>query len=164
MFKIGNHRQSFIITIFVVAAGYGIAHAESESVPQPESVAAVVTDGPQAPTMTPQEVAREVVRIQGELGGSIVSDLGTTDPWPAPSTSHTQQRRSTVPVASHAAVNILRESARQLEQSAHQLESLDLYPEADKLRAMANQLRQQARKIRAEVSSTQNLGVVGKAS
>jgi hypothetical protein len=152
-------RRDFVLTVCLFVVSMATVWADAEPVIDEAPVAAaIVTDQPAA-ELSPEDVAREVLRLQEEMGGSIVTDLDTAPDWsetqrpqlrradwnqPRPST-----RRNTTPTA----VNILRETARQLEQSAHQLESLDLYPQADGLREMADSLRHDARKLRAEALS-----------
>jgi hypothetical protein len=117
---------------------------------EPEKVAAVATDASSV-TPTPADVAREVVRLQEELGGSITRHL--TEPQPAPplprpmaNAPHSWRPLSESPVA------VLRETAWQLDQSAHRLEMLDLYDQADALRETANSLRRDARRMKTNVS------------
>ncbi len=149
-------RRDFVLTVclFVVSMATVWADAEQPSKESPVA-AAVVTDQP-AGELSPEEVAREVLRLQEEMGGSIVTDLDAAPGWNEPPraqlrrTGWDQPRTTTRRGATPMAVNILRETARQLEQSAHQLESLDLYQQADSLREMANRVRGNARKLRAE--------------
>lgn len=101
-----------------------------------------VTQGdPPPPAVPSNQVVRDLVEIQQQLGGSIVrgSALESLAP-PTP---------STLPLAvSPSPVSTLREAAWQLDQSAHQLELVDLYEQADTLRDMADQFRQQARNLK----------------
>jgi hypothetical protein len=158
-------RRDFVLTLclFIVSMATVWADAEQSTDESPVAVA-VVTDEP-ATEISPEEVAREVLRLQEEMGGSIVTDLDTAPGWNEPPRAQLRRtgwdRPRTAPPlggwrdTTPTAVNILRETARQLEQSAHQLESLDLYPHADSLREMADRLRHEARKLRAETLSEQ---------
>lgn len=133
--------------------------AEPQQV-EPQKVAALATDSPVTPTTA--EVAREVVRLQEEMGGSIAAGIGTAAepnrPAPAP------RRLPYVPVANPfsttyegmrpSPVQILREIAWQLEESANRLEVVDLYDQADALRSTAHNLRLDARKLKAESTAT----------
>jgi hypothetical protein len=111
-----------------------------------ERVAAIATDGPPTTPPAPQDVAREVLRLQEEMGGSIVSDFRPEG------VSHPQANPQPLPLpwrpAMTSPVLALRETAWQLEQSAHLLESLDLYSQADTLRETADKLRRDARKLK----------------
>ena len=106
-------------------------------------VAAVIVVGaPQdkpSPLAVPSDqVVRDLVEIQQQLGGSIVE--GTALETLAPATP---------PVSmSPSPVSTLREAAWQLDQSAYQLELVDLYDRADSLREMADELRQEARDLK----------------
>ena len=152
-------RRDFVLTLCLFIVSMATVWADAEpAVDETPVAAAVVTDQPAA-ELSPKEVAREVLRLQEEMGGSIVTDLDTAPGWNEPPRAQLRRtgwdrprtapplggRRDTTPTA----VNILRETARQLEQSAHQLESLDLYSQADALREMADRLRHDARKLRA---------------
>jgi hypothetical protein len=158
-------RRDFVLTICLFIVSMATVWADAEpAVDESPVAAAVVTDQPSA-ELSPEDVAREVLRLQEEMGGSIVTDLDAAPGWneppraqlrrtgwdqPRPSLPRGRQRDMTP-----TAVNILRETARQLEQSAHQLESLDLYSQADAIREMADRLRHDARKLRAETLSEQ---------
>lgn len=137
-----------------------LAHSATPQATSPERrdpAAAFVSDQPPGGTPEAVEVAREVLRLQEELGGSIVSDLGMPEPTaPTPWTlSHALPSLPQPPQPNWVPrqptpVDVLRETAWQLEQSAHLLESLDLYAQADALRTTATQLRQDARKLKSE--------------
>jgi hypothetical protein len=111
----------------------------------PEKVAAVATD--ESVTPTPAEVAREVLRLQEELGGSVASGFGA--PHEVVSVPPQQPPQPWRPMPK-SPVLALRETAWQLDQSAHVLESLDLYDQADALRETADKLRKDARGMKAE--------------
>ncbi|QEG34498.1 hypothetical protein [Bythopirellula goksoeyrii] len=123
-----------------------------------DPTAAYVTDQPGASSPAAEEVAREVLRLQEELGGSIVSDFSAPEPpksrpWAPPPTAppvptyHLHQPSWTA--RQSTPVDALRETAWRMEQSAYLLESLDLYSQADALRTTATRLRQDARKIKS---------------
>lgn len=164
-------RRDFVLTVclFIVSMATVWADAEQSANESPVA-AAVVTDEPAA-EISPEEVAREVLRLQEEMGGSIVTDLDAAPGWNVPPRAQLRrtgwdQPRPSLPRGHQrdmtpTAVNILRETARQLEQSAHQLESLDLYPQADALREMADKLRHDARKLRAGALSEQPTSIGG---
>lgn len=113
-----------------------------------EKVAAIATDSPVTPT--PADVAREVVKLQEELGGSITKDFGAVPPWVPAQPYPPQQPPQVWRPLPKSPVVALREVAWQLEQSAHMLESLDLYNQADALRDTADRLRKDARRMKAE--------------
>ncbi len=132
-----------------------LAHSATLETTSPEPsdpAAAFVSDQPTVGTPEAVEVAREVLRLQEELGGSIVSDLGMPDPtaptrWtppPAPPSLLRPPQPNWVP-RQPTPIDVLRETAWRMEQSAHLLESLDLYDQADAVRATASRLRQDAR-------------------
>ncbi len=108
-------------------------------------VAAVIVVGaqqsdPPPPAEPSDQIVRELVEIQQQLGGSIVkgSALESLVP-PVPSSP---------PLAvTPSPVSTLREAAWQLDKSAHHLELVDLYDQADALREMADQFRQEARNL-----------------
>lgn len=97
-----------------------------------------------------ERVAREMLRLQQELGGSIVSqgflpESGNEGSPPQPSTVTQDFARCTKPSRQVVA---LRAAAWELEKSAHELESVDLYEQADLMRSTAKTLRLEARKLR----------------
>ena len=110
-----------------------------------------------------EEIAREVLRLQQQLGGSVVKNRRGLQDWNAPPVPVTPKRLpATVPrrVALPAnyyqpgtprpvdKVGELREAAWQLETTAHRLEKLDLYDQADALRGVASRLRRDAREMK----------------
>jgi hypothetical protein len=102
----------------------------------------------QAEKPAPAEaVAREILEIQNELGGSIVSDLFQESP---PAAAEAAQWCPAPPEAQRDATWHLRDTAWRLDASAHQLECLDLYGQADALRELATRLRQDARDIKRQ--------------
>jgi hypothetical protein len=98
------------------------------------------------------EVAREILEIQNQLGGSIVKSLVEEDSrplvggnsWLAPT-----------PSPASAPVAALREAAWQVVVAAHRLELADLYSQADALRELASQLRHDARNMKREAEKTE---------
>ena len=119
-----------------------------------EEAAAIATDAPTTPT--PQEVAREVLRLQEEMGGSIVAGFGEIPSWaPHPSSPPRGVARPRLPihespVVVDSPVVVLREVSWQLERAAHRLELIDLYDQADALRETAAMLRKEARSMKGE--------------
>ncbi len=118
----------------------------------------------------PEEIAREVLRLQQQLGGSVVTDRPSLQDWdesPMPATPKqaTAYRPKTKLSASDYTpdytprpidkVGELRKAVWQLETTAHRLENLELYDQADALRHVANQLRNDARemKLAADISA-----------
>lgn len=132
------------IAIALVALCSATVWAEAPRQHEPQKVAAVVTDASPV-TPTPADVAREVVRLQEEMGGSITAGFGELPPWapsqPAPPKYMPEQKSPLV---------TLREVVWQLEQAAHRLEMLDLYEQADTLRETAAILRGDARLMKKE--------------
>lgn len=108
-------------------------------------VAAVIVVGapqndPPPPAAPSDQVVRELVEIQQQLGGSIVKgsaleSLVSSAP-PSPPLADTPSPETT-----------LRAAAWQLDKSAHHLELVDLYDQADALREMAGEFRQEARNL-----------------
>jgi len=105
-----------------------------------------------------KEIAREVLQLQQQMGGSIVRNRTGLQGWnqsPGPVTSEKSSPgnshsplialKSTSPSPIHQ-VDALREAAWQLDRTAHHLEKLDLYDQADALRSVAGRLRRDARK------------------
>jgi hypothetical protein len=113
-----------------------------------------------------KEAARESLKIQQQLGGSLVHKynllqsipdrqhlLVPSDHAPAqlapgnhPSVNHPNSRSSPV--------ELLRETASGLDRAANRLEESNLYPQADALREMAQKLRLEARTRQASKSAT----------
>ena len=97
------------------------------------------------------EVAREILEIQNQLGGSIVKASVMEDSWLTLAPSPT-------PLAS-ASVAALREAAWQVIAAAHRLELVDLYSQADALRELASQLRHDARNMKRRAEKTEQTGL-----
>ncbi|NOZ41380.1 MAG: hypothetical protein GXP24_14315 [Planctomycetes bacterium] len=110
-----------------------------------------------------EAVAREVLRLQQQMGGSVVNNRTGLQGWnhsPGPVKSKkslaTGPRRAELPANHYQPgrqrpankVNELREAAWQLDTTAHRLEKLDLYDQADALRDVADQLRRDAREMK----------------
>jgi hypothetical protein len=127
--------------------------------PDEDPAVAAVPASPSA-----EDVAREVLQLQQQLGGSIVAERSALADWPqAPAPRH--NRELAVPPAwrgprhpghprypspSLSDVQLLRESAWRLDTTAHHLEQRNLYAQADALRALAERLRQDARALSAQ--------------
>lgn len=124
------------------------------------------------PTPSPAEIAREVLLIQQEMGGSVVTDRAGLLDWDyarspvtptqqAPRWSTHSPRTPDAPshyrnlsaeqISISHKVNELREAAWQLETTAYGLEKLDLYDQADALREVATRLRRDARVMKQGV-------------
>lgn len=131
----------------LIVSGRAWANEATEAAPA-DRVAAIATDSPvtTAPPV-PEDVAREVLRLQEEMGGSVAAGFGNqwTPPPAGPPPMPYQP-------AVRSPVSALREVSWQLEQSAHLLESLDLYSQADALRETAAKLRHDARRMKEEIA------------
>lgn len=120
-----------------------------------ERVAAIATDAPAPSVPAPQDVAREVLRLQEEMGGSITEGFGELPPWVPSQPFPPQLSQRPLGKAVQSPIHVLRETAWQLEQSAYLLESLDLYSQADALRETADRLRKDARKLKGNGTTKQ---------
>ena len=116
-----------------------------------------------------EDVAREVLQLQQQMGGSVVEDRPQLQGWgpnSGPVTPREAPARSAYPplgaaVSNRAAfpghaikVDELREAAWQLDTTAHRLEKLDLYDQADALRSVASRLRRDAREMKQRANSS----------
>jgi hypothetical protein len=97
-----------------------------------------------APAASAEAVAREILEIQKQLGGSIVPDLSRQQATP-PRTSNSSETQ----------IEHLRDTAWRLDCSAHRLECLDLYRHADALRELANRFRQDAREMKRQAAKSE---------
>jgi len=112
-----------------------------------------------------KEVARQVLKLQEQLGGSIIGqsqmlskrNTQTLSKWnrvamPVAPKVPTKQPNSFVESGRlHSAqheVAALRKAAWQLDTASHRLEQLNLYPQADALRRLAMRLRNDARGLK----------------
>lgn len=87
--------------------------------------------------VAPEDMAREILQLQQQLGGSVVEKRTDLQGWrPEPPSTHGDQ------------VLLLRETAFQLDEAAHRLELQDLYEQADALRNVATRLRHDARELK----------------
>ncbi len=113
------------------------------------AVFAVVAEQPEAsaPSASAEEVAREILEIQNQLGGSIVKASAMADSWLSPSPASL--------ASASVQVTALREAAWQLAAAAHRLELVDLYSQADSLRELASQLRHDARNMKRDAEKTE---------
>ena len=113
--------------------------------------AAVIAEQP-APLSAPDsaaEVAREILEIQQQLGGSIVPPLPSETE--RRSSGNSPRQATTI----ESRVDQLRDTAWQLDSCAHRLECNDLYRQADSLRGLAAQLREDARKMKQEAAKSE---------
>lgn len=139
-----------LFVLLLIVSGRVWASEASEPVPS-ERVAAIATDSPVTTVPpVPEDVAREVLRLQEEMGGSVAAGFGNQ--WSPPPAGPAPMPYQPV---TRSPVSALRDVAWQLEQSAHLLESLDLYSQADALRETAARLRLDARKLKADTTSVQ---------
>ncbi len=115
------------------------------------AVFTVVAGQPEAfaPSDSAEEVAREILEIQNQLGGSIVKAPIEEESWLSLAPSPTPLASAAAPVAA------LREAAWQVVVAAHRLELVDLYSQADALRELASQLRHDARNMKREAEKTE---------
>ncbi len=136
-----------LFALLVIVSGQVWANEAVESV-SADRIAAIATDGPttNAPPVA-RDVAREVLRLQEEMGGSLAAGFGVQ--W---NPSLPESPPAPYQLAHRSPVSALRDVSWQLEQSAHLLESLDLYSQADALRETATKLRQDARKLKADAA------------
>ncbi len=117
---------------------------------QPESSApSACATSACATSASAAEVAREILEIQNQLGGSIVEASNMEDSWLTLTPSPTPLVSAPAPVAA------LREAAWQVVAAAHRLEIVDLYSQADALRELASQLRHDARNMKREAEKTE---------
>ena len=157
---------------FAVAASVLVAHPGRAEVivddepPELPRSTAVASDLEPASV---EEIARELLQLQQQMGGSVVDGRAQLQDWNAASGPVTPQDApawSAYPplaptVQSHAAfsshsnkVHELREAAWQLDTTAHRLEKLDLYDQADALRGVASRLRRDARELKQHTTSS----------
>lgn len=122
------------------------ANAEKSESKSPVRVAAT-QESPASPS---GEVVQEILKIQEQMGGSIVRDRPGLQGWggeptePAPK----QQILPAEPKKPASPIAALRHAAWQLECSAHQLEQIELYERADEMRKLAGKLRLDARELK----------------
>lgn len=93
-------------------------------------------------------VARELHKLQQQMGGSIVADSEILKPEPPSQLSAPQQQVDLV--------RVLRTAAWQLDRAANELERANLYRQADALRKQAQSLRLDARLLVAGADSNQS--------
>jgi hypothetical protein len=88
-------------------------------------------------------VVEEILRIQEQMGGSVVGNLGAVESAPpaSPQRKHIKARRKDSPVL------VLRRAALDLDLTAHRLEMAELYEQADAVRRQAQDLRLKAREL-----------------
>lgn len=148
-------RRDCLLTVCLSLFGIASVWADTVEPTEPQVESAVVTDAPRTQETTPEEVALEVLRLQEEMGGSIVSEFGTPATWNSPTNVPPNPPESSA-TSRVSPVHALREVAWQLDQSAYLLESLDLYQQADSLRETAGKLRNDARKMKVLSTSAKS--------
>jgi len=107
------------------------------------------------PEPTPQgakDVAREILKLQEELGGSVVNFPSADVEAPVPKQPKLFPRQAHRQHDEQDPVAILRQSALELDLLAHRLELLDLYEQSDATRQLAQRLRVDARQRKATPS------------
>ena len=117
-------------------------------------VAAALTlaaEQPEEPVASTEAVAREILSIQNELGGSIVSALLSEEQPVKPRVESPLRESSSMATC----VEHLRDTAWQLDNSAHRLECQDLYRQADALRGLAASLRNDARQMKLQSTKSE---------
>jgi hypothetical protein len=117
------------------------------SVPVCGESVAVVSDRVDKPELEAQQVAREVLELQRQMGGSIVPGFGgdlIEDGIPEPVKTPKPRSGRKSPVVA------LRAGSWQLERLAYRLEKLNLYSQADAVRETARRLRLDARRLQAQ--------------
>ncbi len=147
------HFRKILFTLFVCGGMFVHAlRAEvfvDDSPLETNRPAAIASDYKTASEFLPaEEVAREVLRLQQQMGGSVVTDRPNLQGWNSPPSPVTPK---TVPINK---IDELREAAWQLDTTAHRLENLDLYDQADALRDLANRLRRDAREMKQAAETT----------
>jgi hypothetical protein len=147
-------RRDFFLTLSLSLISIATVWADAEvAVDAAPTAPAVATDLPVAPPLSSQDIAREVVRLQEEMGGSITQGFEANATWEAPLAEPTGQAQSQ-PLPIESPARALREVAWQLDQSAYLLEALDLYEQADSLRETAGRLRSDARGMKGGISKS----------
>ena len=116
------------------------------------------------PDASVEEVARQIVDIQQELGGSIVNDSTQDGIWGLNSPLVNPVPQTMPTASSRQPVSTLREAAWQLDVTAHRLELAELYGQADALRELAFELRQDARNLKREEEKRESLSPAPPAS
>ena len=133
--------HSLIITFFIAVLFSALVSSGSRSAAEPET-----------PQQDTQEVAREIMKIQQDLGGSIVElPSAELDNAQQPA-SHPISTELDAAASSNDSVTALREASLQLDLVAHRLELLDLYSQADATRELAQRLREDARQLKRAAS------------
>ena len=94
------------------------------------------------------EVAREILKIQQEIGGSVVDLPSAELVSPSLNTEELVISSANIGEKDQEPVTALREASLQLDLVAHRLELLDLYSQSDATRELAQRLRQDARALK----------------
>lgn len=145
------------VLVLLTVPSYGVAlpTAEAEATDQPATVVSGRTDSARVEA---SQVAREVLELQRQMGGSIVpgfggdfSEAGISEP----------EKQAKPKSGKKSPVAALRAGAWQLERLAYRLEKLNLYPQADAVRQTATKLRLDARRLQAESERSTPLGISG---
>lgn len=179
MLPIKKRRRLIVLLSLVAVSGLGFdlitrhLHAK-EPTPKDAAVdnlreAEVVSD------LSAEEMAREILVLQEQLGGSIVPklDMPSQEPphWrnqgnsPVGNALITDQepwhtRHAQLParhgnsVMERKRIEVLRETAFNLDRMAHDLEQLELYGQADSVRETGHRLRHDARNLKQQMQSS----------
>jgi len=181
-----QRRKAIRLRLFFILVGSGVALGgtarhlwateslnEDQALDAPKELAIASDHAPGHLSKSAAEVAREVLRLQQQMGGSIVRDRPQLQNLPTQHYQHHNDRlphdtsllawpaargmatdrpsvppRRTQDLSLQTKVAQLREIALLLDTQAHRLEELDLYEQADALRDVATRLRHDARRMR----------------
>ena len=160
--KLGKLPVATLLVCFLFATNTDQADSVSTEIESSDEAPRRETRPPISPTA--EEVAKQLLEIQQQLGGSIVDQSPRLSEWSGapPSIGQSASLPSLAwdtfwgPPATageHPPVAALRASAWQLDTAAHRLESHDLYRQADALRKMAEQLRGDARVLKQDIAT-----------
>ncbi len=164
MLPIKKRQRLVVLMSFVVVLAIGIDQitrhlSAKEPSPQQGHIEAL-RDTEVVSDRSSEEMAREILMLQQQLGGSIVPAaepqrwLRSGDPLGKALITDREVIRSRHTHSPSAAdlpshqlkkIETLREAAFDLDRTAHELERLDLYEQADALRSVASRLRRDAR-------------------
>lgn len=170
MLAIKKKQRSLILVLSITVLASSMDAATSRSrakeTPQQDPLenAEVISD------LSAEELAREILMLQKQMGGSIVPTSPNAMPTPEPLgkaliTDKTASQGwpdqpplyRAAPVARQLPkVEALRDAAFGLDNTAHRLEELDLYEQADALRNVATRLRHDARELKQRLGSVVN--------
>lgn len=179
MLPIKKRRRLVVLLLLAAVSGLGFDRITRHLHAKETTSDAMVTDAPRdtvvASDLTAEEMAREILKLQEQLGGSIVpnmeipsqeppqwqnqlnSPVGNaliTDQEPWPTSRAELPTRHGQSVMERKRIEVLRESAFNLDRMAHELEQLELYGQADSVRETGHRLRQDARQLKQQMQSS----------